>query len=341
MTAQRRGGMGCRVWQLRRRATRCCWIAMLLAFAMLQSQSSTAQIYPERPVKIVAGTAAGGQSDRLARLVAQGLERLWGQPIVVEARAGADGTIAAEAVAHAPADGYTLLLGGQSNLALVAAQGRPLRYDPVADFAPIGRIARVPLVLAINARNPATTLSELISVAKAAPGALTYGSTGMQSRLATELFKAAEGLDIVEIPYKGVPPALSDLLAARIDMVFFDVSIVAPHAEAGTLRLLAAAGARRTALAPTVPTLDELGFRGFRVEPWYGLVAPANTPRDVLARLRSGLAELRRTPWLPRQLQQLGYEPIDDSPEQFSAELVGDIERFAAIIKAAKLGIPR
>jgi tripartite-type tricarboxylate transporter receptor subunit TctC len=315
-------------------------IAALLAFAMLPPQTSTAQGYPERPVRIVAGTAAGGQSDRLARLVAQGLEKLWSASIVVEARGGADGTMAAESVARAPADGYTLFMGGQSNLALVVAQGRSLRYDPVADFAPIGRIARVPLVLAINAGTRATTLAELISIAKAARGTLTYGSTGMQSRLAAELLKAAAGVDIVEIPYKGTSPALADLLAARIDMVFFDASIVAPHAEAGTLRVLAAAGARRVAVMPMVPTLDELGYRGLRVEPWYGLVAPAKTPPDVLARLRSGLIELRRLPEFQWQLQQLGYEPIDDSPEQFSAEIVGDIERFAAIVKAAKLGAP-
>lgn len=313
-------------------------IAALLAFAMLPPQSSAAQGYPERPVRIAAGTAAGGQSDRLARLVAQGLEKLLRESVVVEARAGADGTIAAEAVAHAPADGYTLLLAGQSNLALVVAQERSLRYDPVADFAPIGRIARVPLVLAINPRVPATTVAELVSIAKAAPGTLTYGSTGIQSRLAAELFKAAEDLDIVEVPYKAVPAALTDLLAARIDMVFGDLSILAPHAEAGTLRLLAAASARRIASAPTVPTLDELGFRGFRVEPWYGLVAPAKTPPDVLARLQIGVAELRHEPAFQGQLQQLGYEPIDDSPEQFSAEIRGDIKRFADIIKAAKLG---
>lgn len=315
-------------------------IAAVGAFALLLAQQGHAQRYPERPVRIVAGTAAGGQSDRLARLVAKGLEKLWGDPIVVEARGGADGTIAAEAVAHAPADGYTLFMGGQSNLALVVAQGRSLRYDPVADFAPIGRIARVPLVLAVNAGNRATTLAELIAIAKAEPGVLTYGSTGMQSRLAAELLKAAAQVDIVEVPYKSSPAALTDLLAARIEMVFFDASVVAPHAEAGTLRLLAAAGARRITGVPRVPTLDELGFRGLRVEPWYGLVAPAKTPPDVLARLRKGLAELRRLPEFQSQLRQLGYEPIDDTPEQFSAEIISDIERFAAIVKAAKLGAP-
>lgn len=316
-------------------------IVALVVFPILLSPKSEAQTYPARPVRIVAGTAAGGQSDRLARLVAQGLEKLWGEAVVVEARAGADGTIAADAVAHAPADGYTLLLAGQSNLALVAAQGRSLRYDPIADFTPIGRIARVPLVLAVSARVPATTLAQLIAVARVHPGALTYGSTGVQSRLAAELLKAAENLDIVEVPYKGLPPALTDLLAARIDMLFLDLSIAAQHAEAGTLRLIASASARRTAAAPTLPTLEELGIRGFRVEPWYGLVAPARTPSDALARLRSGLAELRRLPEFQRQLQQLGYEPIDDSPDQFSAEILADIERFGDVLKAAGIGAPQ
>ena len=314
--------------------------AVLLSWTILHAQWGAAQSYPDRPVKIVAGTAAGGQSDRLARLVAEGLERIWGEHVVVEAHPGADGTIGADAVAHAAADGYTLLLAGQSNLALVAAEGRAIRYDPIADFAPIGRIARVPLVLAVNVRVPASTLAELVAMAKARPGTLTYGSTGVQSRLAAELLKSAEGLDIVEVPYKGTSAALADLLAARIDMVFFDASVVVPHADAGTLRLLAAAGARRVPGAPAVPTLEELGFRGIRVEPWYGLVAPGRTPPAVLARLRSALAELRRAPSYRQQLRRLGYEPIDDSPEQFAAEIAADIERFAGVVKAAKLAGP-
>jgi tripartite-type tricarboxylate transporter receptor subunit TctC len=314
--------------------------AVLLALVLLHAHAGMAQGYPERPVKIVAITAVGGQSDRLARLVAEGLDRVWRERVVVEPRPGADGTIAAESVAHAQADGYTLLLGGQSNLALVAAQGRALRYDPIADFAPIGRIARVPLVLAISVGVPATTVGELVSVAKARPGTLSYASTGIQSRLAAELFKAAEGLDIVEVPYKGMPAALADLLAARIDMGFFDASAVAPHADAGTLRVLAAAGSRRSVAASTVPTLEELGFRGIRVEPWYGLVVPVKTPPAVLARLRSALAELRRTPWYQQQLQQLGYEPIEDTPEQFAAVIASDTERFANVLKAAKLVSP-
>lgn len=314
--------------------------ATLFATALLLTQAGVAQGYPERTVKIVAPTAAGGQSDRLARLVAEGLERIWGSAVVVEPRPGADGTIAAEAVARAAADGYTLLLAGQSNLALVAAQGRPLRYDPIADFAAIGRVARVPLVLAINVRVPAATVAELVAVAKSKPGSLSYASTGIQSRLAAELFKATESLDIVEVPYKSLPAALADLLAARIDLGFFDASAVAPHAEAGSLRLLAAAGSRRSASAPSVATLDELGVPGIRVEPWYGLVAPSRTPPAVLATLRGALADLRGMPSFQEQLRKLGYEPLDDTPEQFAAEVANDIGRYANVLKAVKIAAP-
>ena len=203
-------------------------LAAMLAVAMLQPRPAFAETYPARPIKIIAGTLAGGQSDRIARLVGQDLEKLWNVPIVIENRAGADGTIAGELVAHAPPDGYTLLLAGQSNLVLVTAQGRSLRYDAVKDFAPIGRVAGVPLVLAVNARLPATDIAQLIVLARVRPGALTYGSTGIQSRLAAELLKATEHLDILEIPCKGVPPAVADLLSGRIDLLFCDLSVAAP-----------------------------------------------------------------------------------------------------------------
>jgi tripartite-type tricarboxylate transporter receptor subunit TctC len=189
-------------------------------------------------------------------------------------------------------------------------------------------MARVPLVFAVNANLRATTIEELITAAKERPGAMTYGSSGMVSRFATEMLKASARIDVLEIPYKSVPAALHDLLSGRIDMMFFDLSIVAPHVKAGTVRLLGAAGGRRPAGAPDVPTFAELGVRDLRAEPWFGLVAPSRTPPEILAKLR-------RLPEIQRSLGQLGYEPIDDSPEQFSAELVGDIAKYSAIVKNA------
>jgi tripartite-type tricarboxylate transporter receptor subunit TctC len=305
----------------------------LLGFAVLHAPRGLAETYPARPIKIVAGTAAGGQSDRLARLVGQHLGELLGESIAVENRTGADGMIAAEYVAQAPADGYTLLVAGQSSLVLAAALGRNLRYDPVNDFAPIGRVARVPLVLAVNANVPAATIMELVAIAKARPGALTYGTSGMVSRFATELLKASEQIDLLEIPYKSVPAAITDLLAGRIDMMFLDLSLVAPHSKTGQLRLLGAAGSRRPAGAPDLPTLQELGVRAVQMEPWFGLVAPIRTPPDALARLRAGFVELRRMPAIQRQLEQFGYEAIDDSHEQFAADIAGDIAKYATIAR--------
>ena len=308
-----------------------------LSFGMLHAQPGSAETYPVRPIKIVAGTAAGGQSDRLARLVGKHLGDLLRQPVTVENRTGADGMIAAEYVAQAPADGYTLLVAGQSSLVFAAAQGRNLRYDSINDFAPIGRVARVPLVLAVNASLPATTIAQLIANAKARPGALTYGSSGMVSRFATELLKASEQIDILEIPYKSVPAAITDLLAGRIDMMFLDLSLVAPHVKTGQLRLLGAAGGRRPAGAPDLPTLEELGIRAVRVEPWFGLVAPARTPPEVLARLWAGFAELRRMPEVQQQLNQFGYEPIVDSHEQFAADISVEIAKYATIARSVGL----
>ena len=308
-----------------------------LCCGMVHAPAGAAEAYPAHPIKIVAGTAAGGQSDRLARLVGKHLGDLLGQPAAVDNRTGADGMIAAEYVAQAPADGYTLLVAGQSSLVLAAAQGRNLRYDAISDFAPIGRVAYVPLVLAVNASLPATTIEQLIATAKARPGALTYGTSGMVSRFATELLKASQQIDLLEIPYKSVPAAITDLLAGRIDMMFLDLSLVAPHVKTGQLRLLAAAGGRRPAGAPDLPTLEEQGVRNVRMEPWFGLVAPARTPPDVLARLRTAFAEQRRAPEVQQQLKQFGYEPIADTPEQFGAEIAAEIAKYAAIAKSAGL----
>jgi tripartite-type tricarboxylate transporter receptor subunit TctC len=312
-------------------------LASLAALGACAAPVDAAENYPSAPIRILAGTAPGGQSDRLARLVAQHLGEILGQPITVENRAGADGMIAAEAVAQAAPDGHTLLVAGQSALVLVAALGRNARYDPVADFAPIGRIARVPLVLAASASVPAKTLPDLLALARARPGALSYGTSGMVAQFAGRLLQAGARIELLEIPYKSVPMGLQDLLAGRIDLMFFDLSLVAAHAKGGQLRLLAAAGSHRASAAPELPTLLELGASTAAVEPWFGVVAPKATAPDVLARLRGAFAEMRRLPEVRRQLEQFGYEPIDDTPERFAADMQTDIARYSAIAREAGL----
>lgn len=307
------------------------------ALALLASGSGTAQPYPERPVRMVVGNTPGGQSDLLARLIGEHLARHWGQPVVIDNHAGAGGTIGAGLVAGSNPDGYTLLLAGSSNLVLAKALGNDLRYDPTGDFAPIGRIAHVPLGLVVGPAVQATTVPQLIAIAKARPGELTYASvgSGAMTRLAAELLKASAQIDILEVPYRGTAPAVADLLAGRVDMMFFDMSIVAPHLKAGTLRLLAPAGHRRTALAPDLPTLAELGIGGFPIEPWYGLVAPAKTPASVLDKVRNSFAEVRRMPEMKKRLVELGYDAIEDSPQQFAADMAADIGKFSAVVKRA------
>jgi tripartite-type tricarboxylate transporter receptor subunit TctC len=277
--------------------------------------------------------------DTVARLLGQKFSAAFGKPVVVDNATGAAGNIAADRVAKAAPDGYTLGLLAQGQLVINPSLYK-LTYDPSKDFAPVSQVTVSPIMLVVHNAVPAKSVKELVALAKAQPGGLAFASAGSGSgpHVGAELFKSMAGLDIRHIPYKGVPAALGDLLAARIDMLFLDLSVAAPHAEAGTLRLLAAAGSRRAPAALGLPTLEELGLRGMSVEPWYGLVAPAKTPPDTLAKLRSGLAGLRRAPEFQRQLQRLGYEAIDDSPEQFAAEIIGDIARFADIVRAAGSG---
>ncbi len=316
----------------------------LCGVTALSPQLGMSQPLPAKPIRIVVGQTPGGQSDLLARLVGQHLARLLEQPVVIENRAGAGGTIGAELVAQAPADGSTLLFAGSSNLVLAMALAGPtLRYDSVTDFAPVGRVAHVPLGLFVSPGAGASTLDELIRTARARPGALTYGSvgSGAMTRLAVELLKSSAGIDILEVPYKGSAPALGDLLAGRIDMMFFDIALVAPHVRAGTVRLIAAAGSRRAASAPEVPTIAELGVAGFAVEPWYGLVAPSRTPADVLERLRSALDGVRRLPEFRQRLQELGYDPINDTPAEFAADMAADIRKYSVVVRTAGInGVP-
>jgi tripartite-type tricarboxylate transporter receptor subunit TctC len=321
-------------------------VAALLAFivaAVPVSHFAVAQDYPAKPVRIVVGQSAGSSADAIARLIAESLSGLWQQPVTVENKGGAAGTIAADLIAKAPADGYSLLLGGQGNLVIAATLESALRYDPSRDFAPIGRLARTPFFLVTHAGVPARTLPELVAYAKAHPGKLTYISygDGSVSRVAFEWLKTAAGIDLLEIPYKGAAPATADLLAGRVDMGLNDFSAVEQHVGAGTLRLLAAIGATRAASAPDVATVAEQGVPGYAIEAWYGLLAPAGTPPDVVARISGAIDEIRRTTTFRRHLAELSYEPVVDTPIQFEAVIRSDIARYAEIIKRAGIDARR
>ena len=302
-------------------------------------EPATAQSYPSRPIRILTGQQPGTPSDVIARLVAEKLTELWGQPVVVENRAGASGTIGAELAAKAPADGYTLLLASHSNLVLAKVAGTDLRYDPLLDFTPVGRIAHVPFALAVNQKVPANTIPELVAYAKKHPGQLTYATagSGTMSQLGIELLKAATGIDMLAVHYKGASSALLDVVGGRVDVMFTDYAILAPQVGSGALRVLGSGGNRRAAAAPDVPTIAEQGVEGFAVNTWYGLVAPAKISPDVLAKLNVALNQIRRMPDMRKRLDQLGYDPIDDSPAQFRAVIGSEIEKYSEVVRRAGL----
>src|SRR5262249_46118408 len=253
-------------------------IALALAGLLLRMVPvAPAADYPTRPVMLVVAFPPGGASDVLARILGRKLEHVLGQPFVIDNRPGAGGNVAAEAVARAAPDGYTLLAANNAILATNAALYRKINFDPVADFAPIGLIGSQANILVVNPGVPVTSVAELIALAKANPGTLNFASSGhgLAAHLAGELFKAETGIDIVHVPYKGAAPALQDVLAGHVQMMFATASSVVPHIRAGKLRPLGVATLKRTAVVPDVPTIDELGLKNFDATTWHGLVAPA------------------------------------------------------------------
>ena len=314
---------------------------LLCALAAMRMEDAAAQPYPSRPIKLVVALAPGGQNDLIARIFADTFGEILKQPVVVENHAGAGGTIGANLAAKASADGYTLLIGGAFNLALAPALISRLPYDPAKDFVALGGLARVPYALAVRSGVPANTLPDLIAHARANPGRLTYGSSGVgsNSNLAIELLKSTAGLDILHIPYKGSAPAVTALVAGEIDIVCMDLALLAQHAKLGTLRLVAAAGVKRPSLAPDLRTAAEQGVPALALEPWYGLVAPAGISAEVRQKLASALNRAVRTAELRQRFEQQGYETIVDTPDTFSALMRSEAEKYARLIETA--GIPR
>ena len=291
------------------------------------AEASDAARWPQRPITIVAGNQAGSATDNVARLVAETLEQQLGVSVVVENRAGAGGKIAAEAVARATPNGYTLLVGGGSNLVMAPAMEPDLRYDPVKDFVPIGRYAQVPYAFAVNAGVPARTLGELVALARKDPGKLTYVSLGAATTMGYGMarFLKESGTDLLAVEYKGAASAIPDVLAGRVDVLFNEIAVVSQHAQGGNLRVLAVAGPHRLARLPQVPTTAEQGFPRVVVAAWFGLLAPAGTPPEVVKRLNEAYAAAVRSPAMKKRLDALGYEPIDDAPGHFATALREEI----------------
>jgi len=309
---------------------------VLFAGAGGAANAQTAASFPVKPVKLVVPFAPGGPNDILARIVGQKWNEAWGHPAIIENRGGAGGTIGVEYGSKAPPDGYTIIMGGMSNLAVAVGLYPKLGYDP-HELAPITNIAIVPYVLAVNPRVPAKNVAELIAVAKSKKSLLSYGSsgTGAVSHLAAELFKSMSGTDLVHVPYKGTAPAITDVIAGQIDMMFADYAAIAPHAKVGKLRMLAVAGGKRSANAPELPTIGESGVKGYAVDAWFGLVAPPGMAKDIVARINTVTVNALKSADVRQRFGELGYEPIGDTPEQFGATIRSDIDKYVRVVRQA------
>ena len=310
----------------------CCLLALLVCAPAVRAAS-----YPERPVTLVTAFTPGGPSDLLARIVGQKLSEILHQPFVIDGRPGGGGNIAAEFVAHATADGYTLLLGNNSILATNMSLYKQLAYDARRDFAPISLIGSQANILVVGPKLHVNSMAGLIAFAKANPGKLNYASTGYgaAAHLSAEMFKKQAGVDIVMVPYKGSAPALQDLIGGRIDMVFATAASVIGYVRSGTLRPLAVTTSKRTGLLPDVATVAELGLPDFEATTWHGLVAPAATPRDIIDTLNRATSEALKDPAVKKSLMDLGVDINSGSPEEFAAYIKSEIPKWATVIKAS------
>lgn len=307
-----------------------------LALTALTAGLVSAQNYPAKPVRIVVGFTAGGVSDIVARAAGQKMSELLGQPVIIDNAPGAGGIIATERVAKAPADGYLLLLASNGPLAVNPSIYAKLPYDPVKDFALVSMIAAVPFVVIVNPVVPVQTMQQLMALAKARRN-LTYSSAGVGStaHLAAEYLKSIAGFEALHVPYKGSPPALTDLMAGQIDMMVEAVPSALTYIRSGKLHALAVAARTRSSSLPAVPTTAEAGYKGYEVGSWFGIAAPAGTPREVVARLNQVITTGIASNDLRERLLGQGAEPFADSPEEFGSLLRDEIARWARVAKNA------
>jgi len=314
--------------------------AVLLA---LPAQPASAQsAYPSRPVKILVGFTPGTAPDLAARILADRFAEVWGTPFVVENIPGAGSNVATERVAKAAADGHTLLMGGNSALVINPSLYETLPFDPLKDFAPISQIFIATNLLAVPPEIPVKTVADLVALARANPGKLSYAHAGVgtSQHLAAELFKYVAHLDIAAVPYRGSTALMPDLLAGRVSMSFANIVNVLPLAREGKLRALAITSLKRSPLAPDMPTMAESGFPGFEAVPWFGLLAPAGTPKDILDKLHAETVKTLAMPAVRKKFDELGLEPVGNTPAEFAVVMRKETPEWAKVIKDAgiKLG---
>jgi tripartite-type tricarboxylate transporter receptor subunit TctC len=299
-----------------------------------------AQAFPSKPITLIVPFPAGGSSDALARTLGTPLSQALGQPVIVESRPGAGATIGADFVAKAKADGHTLLMGAVHHT-IATSVYKKLPYDFEKSFAPITTVALVPNVVTVNAKSAATDVKSLIALAKAAPGKLAYGSNGngtVQHLIGTQ-FSTMAGVEMVHVPYKGSAPLTTDLLGGQVDLSFDTLTPVVQHIKGGKLRALAVTTAKRSSTLPDVPTLAEAGLPGFNQGTWFGIMAPAATPKDIVARLNTEMVKIIQSPEFRKRMEEIGAEPIGNTSEQMARQIKDETEKFAKLVKDAKVTI--
>jgi tripartite-type tricarboxylate transporter receptor subunit TctC len=312
-------------------------LALVVAQAALMQKASAQSAYPNHPVKILVGFTPGTAPDLVARMLADHFTNVLGAPFVVENVPGAGSNIATDRVAKAAADGYTLLMGGNSSLVINPSLYETLPFDPIKDFAPISQVFIAANVLAVASELPFRSVPEIVAAAKASPGKLSYGHAGVgtSQHLAAELFKYMAHVDIAPVPYRGTTALMPDLLAGRITMSFANIVNVLPLAREGKLRALAITSIKRSALAPDLPTMAEQGYPGFEAVPWFGLLAPAGTPGDVLDKLHDETVKALATADVRKKFDELGLEAIGNTPSQFTGVIKKETPEWATIVKNA------
>jgi tripartite-type tricarboxylate transporter receptor subunit TctC len=303
---------------------------------VLDGGAAHAQSWPQQPVKIVVGLAAGGTTDTIARIVGQPLAARLGHPVIIENRPGAAGTIAAEVVARGPADGYTLVMGNLPQMVILPAMSGT-RYDAVKDFAPISIVGSNPFVLCVNPKVGAKTLAEFIAYVRARPGQLPYGSGGIGNvtHLSMAYFLKLAGLDMIHVPYKGGAPAMADLIAGHVEAMFASTSDALAQIKAGTIRPLAISSSVRSPKLPEVPTVMESGFPQFKTLTWNGLMAPARTPNEIVDRVAAEVAYAVKDPNVIEQLSNQGFDAIGNTPEEFAATIQADVALWTEAVNIA------
>ena len=308
----------------------------LFALAVLGAAGAHAQTYPSKPVRLIVGFTPGGGVDINARLMAPELSKIYGQQFIVDNRPGAGTNIANELVAKSPPDGYTLLVNTAA-IAINMTLYRKVNFDAIKDFAPVSIFSQSPNILTIHPSLPVKNVKDLVALAKSKPGAMNLSSagSGTTQHLTGELFKLRTGTNIVHIPYKGSAPSLTALLGGEVEMTFANIPAISSHVKSKRLRALANAGTKRSDQMPEVPTLKESGINGVEVVVWYGVLAPAGTPREIVNSLSGSIAKIARSPDMRKHLHAQGAEPLGNSPEEFAKLLREEVTRWAEVVKVS------